>query len=312
MGVWPLKNYFPIFLFFFTYLSIHCSLTLAQLFSAPKTMENVISNVAENILLTMTLTKITITRINREALRKLFLEIKEYALTEKYETAEEKLTFLNYTKLPPFFIAMIGCSMSLEEVLYYSSRLMEGIESGKQNNSMGYQLPYRTLEIVDLSDTRIYALNCAYQVMYVPCVVLGYVGFDCMFVNLSIQVIAQFATLSYKVKTLLNNSANYHEGMKKLILRHYRLIRLTEELENNFNFPIMQQLMGSSMHICISGYYVLMGSETQDIVTSFLFVVYVSSVISTLFIYCFIGECFIQEVNKSSIFVQLKYQLSYY
>ncbi|KAF7378676.1 hypothetical protein HZH66_015463 [Vespula vulgaris] len=130
MGVWPLKNYFPIFLFFFTYLSIHCSLTLAQLFSAPKTMENVISNVAENILLTMTLTKITITRINREALRKLFLEIKEYALTEKYETAEEKLTFLNYTKLPPFFIAMIGCSMSLEEVLYYSSRLMEGIESG--------------------------------------------------------------------------------------------------------------------------------------------------------------------------------------
>ncbi|KAF7379301.1 hypothetical protein HZH68_017146 [Vespula germanica] len=112
-------------------------------------MDNVVSNIAENILLTMTLTKITITRINREALRKLFVEIEEYALTEKYETTEEKLTFLNYTKLPPFFIAMIGCSMSLEEVL------------------------------------------------------------------------------------------------------------LTEELENNFNFPIMQQLMGSSMHICISGYYVL-------------------------------------------------------
>ncbi|KAL2734690.1 odorant receptor 13a-like [Vespula maculifrons] len=128
MGVWPLKNYFPIFLFFFSYLCIHCTLTLAQLISAPKTMDNVVSNIAENILLTMTLTKITITRINREALRKLFVEIEEYVLTEKYETTEEKLTFLNYTKLPPFFIAMIGCSMSLEEVLYYTNRLMEGIE----------------------------------------------------------------------------------------------------------------------------------------------------------------------------------------
>nr|XP_050868543.1 uncharacterized protein LOC127072286 [Vespula vulgaris] len=220
-------------------------------------MDNVVSNIAENILLTMTLTKITITRINREALRKLFVEIEEYVLTEKYETTEEKLTFLNYTKLPPFFIAMIGCSMSLEEVLYYTNRLMEGIECGKQNNSMGYQLPYRTLEIVDLSDMKIYALICAYQIIFVPCIVLGYVGFDCMFVNLSIQVIAQFAILSYKVKAVLNSSENYNEGMKELILRHYRLIRLTEELENNFNFPIMQQLMGSSMHICISGYYVL-------------------------------------------------------
>ncbi|KAF7378679.1 hypothetical protein HZH66_015466 [Vespula vulgaris] len=164
---------------------------------------------------------------------------------------------------------------------------------------MGYQLPYRTLEIVDLSDMKIYALICAYQIIFVPCIVLGYVGFDCMFVNLSIQVIAQFAILSYKVKAVLNSSENYNEGMKELILRHYRLIRLTEELENNFNFPIMQQLMGSSMHICISGYYVLTGTETQDLITSFVvflvFVVYVSSVISTLFVYCFIGECFIQE-----------------
>ncbi|KAL2734711.1 odorant receptor 4-like [Vespula maculifrons] len=138
--------------------------------------------------------------------------------------------------------------------------------SAKENNSMGYKLPYRTLEIMDLRDSRIYALICAYQIIFVPCIVLGYVGFDCMFVNLSIQVIAQFAILSYKVKTVLNSSENYHEGMKELVLRHYRLIRclliqsyiLTERLEHNFNFPIMQQLLGTTIHICISGYYVLM------------------------------------------------------
>nr|XP_050868538.1 uncharacterized protein LOC127072282 [Vespula vulgaris] len=301
MGIWPLKNYVPIFLFFFIYLSLHCSLTLAQLFWAPKTMENVVSNIAENIALTMTLTKITIARMNREALRKLFTEIEEYSLTQKYETKKEKLTFLNYTKLPPYFIIIIASSMALVEILYYTSRLIEGIQIAKENNSMGYKLPYRTLEIMDLRDSRIYALICAYQIIFVPCIVLGYVGFDCMFVNLSIQVIAQFAILSYKVKTVLNSSENYHEGMKELVLRHYRLIRLTEKLEHNFNFPIMQQLLGTTIHICISGYYVLMGKETKDNLKSFLFIVYVCSVTCTLFIYCFIGECFIQEVNKTSL-----------
>ncbi|XP_047370213.1 odorant receptor 13a-like [Vespa velutina] len=298
MGIWPLKNYVPIFLFFFIYLIIHCSLTLAQLLWTPKTLENVVSNVAENIALSMTLTKITIARINREALRKLFTEIEEFSLTERYETEEEKLTFVNYTKLPPYFIIIIAFSMTVVEVLYYTSRLIEGIQLAKQNNSLSYKLPYRTLEIMDLKDSRTYALMCAYQVIFVPCIVLGYVGFDCMFVNLSIQVIAQFSILSCKVKSILNNSKNYHEGMKNIVLRHYRLIRLTERLEDNFNLPIMQQILGTTVHICISGYFVLTGKETKDNLKSFVFLVYIFAVVCTLFIYCFIGECFIQESSN--------------
>ncbi|XP_035742390.1 odorant receptor 22c-like [Vespa mandarinia] len=38
--------------------------------------------------------------------------------------------------------------------------------------------------------------------------------------------------------------------------------------------------------------------ETKDNLQSFLFFVYISSVICTLFIYCFIGECFIQESSN--------------
>nr|XP_050868580.1 odorant receptor 13a-like isoform X2 [Vespula vulgaris] len=295
MGIWPLKNYLPLFLFFFIYLFIHCSLTLAHLLLAEKTVDNVLMNLAENIELTMTLTKVTITRVRRETLGKLFTEIKEYALTEKYETKQEKLTFLNYTKLPLYFIVIIAFSMGLAEVLYYVSRVVDGFQIARYNVTMGYELPYRTLEYIDITDGWIYALFCAYQIIFIPCVVLGYVGFDCMFVNLSIQVIAQYAILSYKVETVLNNCENFHKGMKELVLRHYRLIRLTEELENTFNFSIMQQLMGTTMHICISGYYLVTSKEMNDSITLILFIVYISSVTTTLFIYCFIGECFIQE-----------------
>ncbi|KAF7378721.1 hypothetical protein HZH66_015508 [Vespula vulgaris] len=182
---------------------------------------------------------------------------------------------------------------------YFFNHVCSDIQKGimKENNSMGYQLPYRTLDM-DIRDIRIYALICVYQITYIASILFGYVGFDCMFVNLSIQVIAQFAILSYKVKTELNYSKNYHEGMKKLVLRHYRLIRLTEELEDNFNIPIMQQLLGTTLHICICGYYVLMTKEMADNMTLILFFLYVSCVITTLFIYCFIGECFIQESTK--------------
>ncbi|KAL2734709.1 odorant receptor 4-like [Vespula maculifrons] len=270
---------------------------------------------AENILLMMTLTKITVARVNRKALSKLLAEIKDCSLNEKYETKEEKLAFLNYTKLPLYFIIIIASSMTIVEILYYLSGLTYGIQSAKENDSMGYQLPYRTLHIADLSDTRIYALICAYQTIIIPSVLFGYVGFDCMFVNLSVQVIAQFAVLSYKVKALLNNSENYYEGMKEIVRRHYQLIRLTEALENNFNYLILQQLLGTTVHICICGYHLLMvqiqknisfssfylfkdTKEMADNMTLILFFLYVSCVITTLFIYCFIGECFIQESTK--------------
>ncbi|KAL2734683.1 odorant receptor 45b-like [Vespula maculifrons] len=128
MGIWPLKNYDPIFFFFFTYLFLHCSLAYAQMFLSPKTMDDVLSYVAENIPLTMTLMKIIIIRVNREALSKLFTEIKEYSLTEKYETKEEKMTFLNYTKLPPRFIVVTVCSMTLSDILYYTNGLSFGIQ----------------------------------------------------------------------------------------------------------------------------------------------------------------------------------------
>ncbi|KAF7379286.1 hypothetical protein HZH68_017131 [Vespula germanica] len=206
----------------------------------------------------MTLTKITIVRINKEPLAKLLMEIKEFSLSEKYNSKEQKVIFLKYTKLPPRFILAAVISMTISASLYYVNGVKVGIQIAKQNNSMGYQLPYKTLEIIDLRDSKIYALICVYQIVIVPSIVFGYVGIDCMFVNLSVLIIAQFAILSDKVKEALNNSENYHEGIKKLVLRHYHLIRLAERLEDNFNIVIMQQLLGTTIHLCISGYHLLM------------------------------------------------------
>lgn len=130
MGIWPLKIYDPIFFFFFIYLLIHCSLTFAHLIYAPKTVDIVVSNIAENIMLTMTLTKITIVRINKEPLAKLLMEIKEFSLSEKYNSKEQKVIFLKYTKLPPRFILAAVISMTISASLYYVNGVKVGIQIG--------------------------------------------------------------------------------------------------------------------------------------------------------------------------------------
>ncbi|KAI4475199.1 hypothetical protein M0804_014456 [Polistes exclamans] len=298
IGIWPLKVCDPIFCFFFMYLLIHFSLTVANLIYAQKTVDNVVSNISENIVLTMTLIKITIVRTHRKSFANLMMEIKKNSLSARLKSNQEKMTFVKYSKIPPRFILLAVISMTLAFLLYYVNGLNIGLQIAKKNSSLGYQLPYKTLVFVNLNNSWIYALLCTYQIIIIPSIIFGYVGFDCMFVNLSIQIIAQFAILSLNVKEVLNVTENCHKGMKKLIVRHYQLIRLAEKLEDNFNIAIMQQLLGTTIHLCISGYHLLMSTETKQRITLILFTLYGFCVISTLFIYCYIGECLIQESTK--------------
>ncbi|KAI4503810.1 hypothetical protein M0802_001213 [Mischocyttarus mexicanus] len=71
----------------------------------------------------------------------------------------------------------------------------------------------------------------------------------------------------------------------------------------------MQQLIGTTFHLCITGYNVLIGSVNGDGLTLTLFFSYAFCVISTLFIYCYIGECLIQESLKLEIETIEKYNL---
>ncbi|XP_043685152.1 odorant receptor 45b-like [Vespula pensylvanica] len=115
------------------------------------------------------------------------------------------------------------------------------------NSSWSYKLPYKTRTFVDIHDIRIYTCLCIYQILVPPSIVLGFVGFDCLFTNLAFHITAQFGVLSCMLREILDDSRGFQCNMKELVLRHYKLIR------------------------------------------------YALAVLSTLFIYCYIGECLIQE-----------------
>ncbi|KAI4491590.1 hypothetical protein M0804_002982 [Polistes exclamans] len=97
--------------------------------------------------------------------------------------------------------------------------------------------------------------------------------------------------------------------MKNLIVRHVRLIRLSESLEDEFNLMILQQLVGNTFQLCLLGYDTLASTaegEGRMLLPIFLIA---SCVFSTLLAYCYMGECLIKE---SSILGDAFYHCNWY
>ncbi|KAI4475991.1 hypothetical protein M0804_013949 [Polistes exclamans] len=265
VGIWPLEISDPHFLFFFVYLLIHCSLTFADLTNHKNDLDEIVGNFTENVLFLMTLTKITVCRINGRSIRQLLIEIENNFRVDKYNSLEQKLIIMKYTKLARYYILVAVTSMTVAVGLYYVGGIIPNLKIAFSNLSLSYKLPYKTRAIIDIDDTRIYFCICLYQMLIIPTVVLGYVGFDCLFTNLAFNIIAQFGVLSYKIKEILDDYNSFRFNIKKLVFLHYRLIRQAECLEDNFHFVIMQQLMGTTFHLCITGYNVLIVGIKYDL-----------------------------------------------
>ncbi|XP_035733496.1 odorant receptor 85c-like [Vespa mandarinia] len=192
-------------------------------------------------------------------------------------------------------------TMTFATSSYYIRALLPNVQMAIRNSSLSYKLPYKTRTIVDIRDIRIYIFLCIYQMLVVPSIVLGFVGFDCLFANLSFHITAQFGILSCMLREILDDSNAFQCNIRELVLRHYKLIRQAKTLEDNFNVIILQQLMGSTFQLCASGYNTILNSVDKEGLTLFIFCFYATSTLCTLFVYCYIGECLIQEVIKINL-----------
>ncbi|XP_046837408.1 odorant receptor 63a-like [Vespa crabro] len=255
---------------------------------------------SEVLLILMTLSKMTTCWINRQALGRLLVEIQNNFNVDKYNTFEKRFIFMKYSKLAKYYLLIAVTSMACGTVFYYLNELRLSVKMVIPNSSLTYKPPYKTETIVDIYDIKVYACFCIYQLFLLPAIILGYVGFDCLFANLAFHVTAQFGILCSMIKEILDDSDDFQRNIKELVLRHYKLIRQAKTLEDNFNTIILQQLMGTTFQLCASGYHTLLGSVSSEIFTVIVFNFYATNTMSTLFVYCYIGECLIQESSNLS------------
>ncbi|XP_047367892.1 odorant receptor 4-like [Vespa velutina] len=295
MGVWPLAVYDPLFLFFAIYILLHCSLALVDFIDQPKHIDYVVRVLTENVPIVMALIKITICRLNRRLIAQLLIEIHGDFSVENYANEKEKLIFLDYNKLSYRFIAITIVSMSFVIGLYFFKAIITSVLTVMRNSSLEYELPYKTRTMFELNDITTYTLYSIYQWLIVVTILSGYVGSDCLFASLALHITGQFAILRCKVVGAFEDTDGYKRGMKKLVIKHHRLIRLAETLEDGFNIMIFQQLLGTTFNLCVSGYYALVSSMNGENIVLVTFFVYTFTILNTLFVYCYVGECLIEE-----------------
>ncbi|KAK2578377.1 hypothetical protein KPH14_000846, partial [Odynerus spinipes] len=234
---------------------------------------------------------------NSRSIAQLLMEIKQDFRVEKYERLEERLIFWKYNRLSCRYVLIGIPTMIMSLLLYYMKTIVVSIDMAIENASVNIHLPYRTRVFLDLHDTRIYFPIAILQIMVSIVVIFGYAGLDYLFAFLAFHIAAQFAILRCSIKDALQNTQYFRQSIKTLVLKHYRVIRLAQTLEDQFNMIILQQLVGTIIHICISIYnwIVVRVDDTGQNIQLICFVAYGSNTMITLFVYCYIGECLIQE-----------------
>ncbi|XP_047370220.1 odorant receptor 22a-like isoform X2 [Vespa velutina] len=260
-GVWPLEIRDSLFLPFLFYGCLYSFLGILDLIDSIKDIRYVLTNIMENMLMLMTLMKFGMCRIKYRSLSKFLTETKNDYTVDNYKTKEERLIFIKYNKLSYIFVMTAFPLMTFIILLYYFRTVLPSVLMVMKNSSLEYKLPYKIKPLLKPYDTKS----------------------------------GQLAILKCRVKDVLNDIDGSREGIHKMILRHHRLIRLADILEDSFNIVIGQQLLGTTFQICISSYQTLSSLAVLEGVGILTFLIYMFVLSSTLFTYCYIGECLIEE-----------------
>ncbi|KAL2732130.1 LOW QUALITY PROTEIN: odorant receptor 13a-like isoform X2 [Vespula squamosa] len=236
----------------------------------------VLRNIMENMLVFMTLTKFGVRRIKCQPLSKFLTEAEDDYIIDNYKTKEVRLIFMKYNNIASKFI---------------NKAVTEAV---------------RCEELCLWLHTPIFRHNiCPFRLRRN---LLACTGF---------HLTGQLAILKCRVKEFLKNNHDSHGRVRQMILRHYRLIsirkmslqeityspricfRLADTSEDSFNIVTCLHMVGSTILLCTSyqtSYQMLFSLARLEKVYIFTFLIYFCLLLCTLYSYCYVGQCLIEEV----------------
>ncbi|KAF7379259.1 hypothetical protein HZH68_017104 [Vespula germanica] len=294
-GVWPMEIRDSLFVPFLFYGCHYSFLGLLDMIEYIKDFRYVLINIRENMLMLMTLTKFGMCRIKYRSLSRFLTETENDYTVDNYKTKEERLIFMKYNKFSYIFIMMSFPSMTFILLLYYFKTVIPSILMVMTNSSLEYKLPYKIKPLLKPYDAKSYTFGCIHEFFRTIIILSGYIGTDSLLATTGFHLTGQLAILKCRAKNVVNDTDGCREGIRKMILRHHRLIRLADILEDSFNIVIGQHLFGTTLQLCISYYQMLSSLTVLEGIGILSFFMYISLLSGTLFTYCYIGECLIQE-----------------
>lgn len=128
--IWLIEIRDILFISFVIYDSIFDLLAILDLITYINDFRYVLSNVMENMLVLMTITKILMIRIKYRPLSRFLIETKEDNIIDTYKTDEEKLTSLEFNNISPKFVHILCPWSTILVLVYYFKSVIPNIISG--------------------------------------------------------------------------------------------------------------------------------------------------------------------------------------
>ncbi|XP_015179304.1 PREDICTED: uncharacterized protein LOC107067895 [Polistes dominula] len=319
-GVWSSKNnssYIKFTIYCAYYVSF-LTLSYVDLFEIIGNLQLTVMNMVETVVYTITFMMILVIRFSsllREVIEITKQNIREY----RFENNDEKIIYNTYHYVSKIFFKVSNICMIITVTLSYIRPLMNfAISSVKDNSTNIYILPVRIYTFFELSNTRDYILFYLYllPIIYMS---MCHMTAICVLVNLVLYICADLSILAYRIRNIaIISEKDVHHRIRFLIKMHYKTIcmkiyffhdRIAKSLDDALNIVLLDELLGNSIVLAISMYYVLIvriifiilqffSYDTSEIATSCTFIFFSLTALTMLYGFCVIGDQLTEKVFK--------------
>ncbi|XP_036140286.1 odorant receptor 43a-like [Monomorium pharaonis] len=164
----------------------------------------------------------------------------------------------------------------------------------------GKPMPLQTHYIYDVTKSPQYELTFISQSIYIVIAMMAYTGIDNFLGLLIFHICGQLDILKNRI-TRFDKYINSHKILKGCIIRHIRLLRAIDIIEDTYNIILLFLFVYFALHFACYGFQIItLFDEGNDI--SFSHLIYFVSIVINIFahmcLYCALGEILVAQNNK--------------
>ncbi|XP_060821373.1 uncharacterized protein LOC132910029 [Bombus pascuorum] len=287
---------------YMSYLSVHMVIMYIDLIEAFGNLESMVENIIDNTIATATYFILLLLRFNK-LIEHGIVTVREEIAKSKFETVEEMRLYFTYHNISDKFGRYAIPTTLVIATLWYLSPMLQLLkhDSGQSNeSSKAYKLPFRAYAFLDYEDDfQNFIIMYLYQfpLMFIA---LSHISAISLLVNLVLHICGKFSILSYRIQNIATNSnVNLDNVIKEFVTAHVKLITTANSINSALQVFLLVELLQTTIRMATIIYMMLL-NPSESFVSTLTYGLYISIIISMLYLYSFIGEQLSNESMKVS------------
>ncbi|KAL0129878.1 hypothetical protein PUN28_001859 [Cardiocondyla obscurior] len=290
VGVWPIENdiFYSKLRYFFVMVS-EILLTVTLLMDVYLSCENSSVDPIDTYAVTssavLVIFKLTLLQIQRSTLsNSLYSAIQDWSSIQDTKSREIMIQHARTGRMISLFLFYSG----FIALTFYILRLLPVLNSTFEERA--FVLPMSCL-FKSVSNLE-YVLITSYQVIQLFMTYAGNCCTEGIFVGVTMHLCGQFKILMIDFQRIDRYKRKHEKGniVEELVVRHRKLLKLTNNIEDTYNIIILIQIFSSAILICITGFGLIVSWHIHDIVMTMKSIVIMIVMLMQCFLYTYAGD----------------------